>query len=69
VLFTIIEEDVFLGVIEIGLNSYTGVGFNDRALERSQMDSVILGASLKNYACGVKRGMVEGGEKVAQESG
>jgi hypothetical protein len=69
VLFTIFEEDIFLRVIEVGLNTDTGVGFNDRALERSQMDSVIFGASLKNDACGVKRGMFEGGEEVAEQGG
>ena len=60
-LFTIVKEDIFLLVIEVGFNGDAWVRFNNRTLDWPKMDPKILGASLESNPRWVKRGKIEGG--------
>lgn len=67
--FAIVEEKVFLGVIEVGLEGDAGVRLEEGRTGAAEMDAVVLGASLEEDAGRGEGGQGEGGEEVAEKGG
>jgi len=62
------EQDVFLRVVEVGLERDARVGFDVRRVDGAEVPAVVLEAGLEDDAGRVDGGELEGGEEVLEES-
>ena len=63
----VVEQEVFLRVVEVGLERDAGVGFEERRAGGTEVDAVIFRAGLEQDAGRVERGEWEGVDEIAEE--
>jgi hypothetical protein len=63
----VVEQKVFLGVVEVGFEGDAGIGFEEGGAGAAEVDAVVLGAGLEEDAGRGEGGEREGGEEIAEE--
>lgn len=63
----VVEQEVFLGVVEVRLQGDAGVGFEERGTGAAEVDAIVLGACLEEDAERDERGEGQCGEEIVQE--